>query len=230
MRRADRLFQIVQCLRGGRMVTARDLAQRLEVSERTIYRDMRDLMATGVPIDGEAGVGYVLRGGFDIPPLMFTRDELEAVLLGVRMVQAWAGAQLVEAAAEAMAKIESVVPEPLRDSLSRSRVYAPDFSLPRELRVLLDQTRDAIGARRVVRIDYAREDGTMSSRTCRPLGLHFWGKVWTLASWCELRQEFRTFRLDRIQRLAAQDRTFRDEPGRTLADFMRRVTGDRVSP
>ncbi|HLO78604.1 MAG TPA: YafY family protein [Magnetospirillum sp.] len=229
MRRADRLFQIVQALRGGRLVTARDLAQRLEVSERTIYRDVAELIGTGVPITGEAGMGYVLRGGFDIPPLMFTRDELEAVLVGVRMVRAWGGAQLADAAAEAMAKIEAVVPESLRDGMARSRVYAPDFSFTDPLRHLFDQIRHAIGARRVLRIDYTRADGAVSTRTCWPLGLHFWGKVWTLAGWCELREEFRTFRLDRIQALTEEGRGFRDEPGRTLADFMRLVTADDQS-
>jgi predicted DNA-binding transcriptional regulator YafY len=223
MRRADRLFQIVQFLRGGRMVTARDLADRLEVSERTIYRDVAELIGTGVPIVGEAGMGYVLRGGFDIPPLMFTPDELEAVLLGVRMVRAWGGARLGAAADEAIAKVEAVVPEPLRAAMARSRVYAPDFEFPEVLRLLFDQVRDAIGARRVLSIDYTRADGTHSTRTCWPLGLHFWGKVWTLTGWCELRQEFRTFRLDRIRALTLEDRTFRDEPGRTLADFMRTI-------
>jgi predicted DNA-binding transcriptional regulator YafY len=139
------------------------------------------------------------------------------------MVQAWGGARLADAAAEAMAKIESVVPAPLRDGMARSRVYAPGFSFPEVLRERLDQIRDAIAGRQVMRFDYAREDGTQTSRTCRPLGLHYWGKVWTLTGWCELRDEFRTFRLDRMEGLVPDGRTFRDEPGKTLADFMRTV-------
>lgn len=228
MRRADRLFQIVQALRGGRMVTARDLARRLEVSERTIYRDMAELIGTGVPITGEAGIGYVLRGGFDIPPLMFTADELEAVLVGMRMVRAWGGAQLAQAATEAMAKIEAVVPEPLRDGMARSRLYVPDMALPPEQRLLLDQLRQATGERRVIRFGYTREDGERSDRCCHPLGLYFWGKVWTLVGWCELRDDFRTFRPDRMVAVQIEDRTFRPVTGRTLADFLRRIGVDPV--
>lgn len=223
MRRADRLFQIVQALRGGRMVTARDLALRLEVSPRTIYRDMAELMGSGVPITGEAGMGYVLQGGFDIPPLMFTAAELEAVLLGARMVQAWGGEQLAGAASEALAKIEAVVPAALRQGMARSRVFAPDYSFPAASRRLLDQLRQAIAGHHVVRLVYLTPEGAETTRFCRPLGLHYWGRVWTLAGWCELRDDFRTFRLDRIRSLDLEDRTFRDEPGRTLADFMRRV-------
>lgn len=223
MRRADRLFQIVQFLRGGRLVTARNLAQRLEVSERTIYRDVAELIGTGVPITGEAGVGYVLRGGYDIPPLMFTADELEAVVVGVRMVRAWSGNQLSQAAAEAMAKIEAVVPERLRDGIARSRHYVPDVMVGAEQRLVLDQIRQAIGETRVIRFDYAREDGERSSRCCHPLGLYFWGKVWTLVGWCELRDDFRTFRPDRMAALCLENRTFRSQKGRTLHDFLRRM-------
>ena len=105
MRRADRLFQIVQYLRGGRLVTAARLAERLEVSERTIYRDIADLQSTGVPIDGEAGIGYIMRSGFDLPPLMFTRDEIVALVTGARMVRAWGGTAMIAAAEEALVKI-----------------------------------------------------------------------------------------------------------------------------
>src|SRR6185312_16605900 len=110
MRRADRLFEIVQQLRGDRLVTAQTIADRLEVSVRTIYRDIRDLQTAGVPIDGEAGVGYLLRPGFQLPPLMFTLGEIEALMVGARMVEAWAGRELAEAASEAMVKIAAVAP------------------------------------------------------------------------------------------------------------------------
>lgn len=221
MRRADRLFRIVQCLRGGRLVTARDLAERLEVSERTIYRDMVELMGSGVPIEGEAGMGYVLKSGFDIPPLMFTRDEMEALLVGARLLRAWAGSQLAEAAVEAMAKIEAVIPESLRDGMAGSRLFAPDIMLPLELRLVLDQIRQAMGEKRVLRFDYTREDGQASSRSCHPLGLYFWGKVWTLVGWCELRDDFRVFRADRIAGLLIEERMFREQTGRTLKDYLK---------
>src|SRR5437899_1479879 len=110
MRRADRLFQIVQRLRRRGVTTAAQLAQALEVSERTVYRDVRDLQLSGVPILGEAGVGYALPRGFDLPPLMFTEEELEALVVGARMVQAWGDQKLARAAEDALSKIETVVP------------------------------------------------------------------------------------------------------------------------
>src|SRR5688572_17137320 len=127
MRRADRLFQIVQHLRGGRLVTARALGERLEVSERTIYRDIADLVGCGVPIDGEAGVGYIMRSGFDLPPLMFTRSELAALTLGARFVKAWSGAEHALAAEEALVKIEAVLPERERRMVEETPLFA--FSL-----------------------------------------------------------------------------------------------------
>src|SRR5690606_5539684 len=110
MRRADRLFAIIQLLRRSKLIRARDLADKLEVSERTIYRDIQDLAASGVPVEGEAGVGYILRSGFDLPPLMFTRTEVEALVLGARIVRSWADAELAEAAGDVLAKVEAVLP------------------------------------------------------------------------------------------------------------------------
>ncbi|HEY0836320.1 MAG TPA: YafY family protein [Azospirillum sp.] len=219
MRRADRLFDIVQILRKGRLVTAAALARRLEVSERTIYRDLRDLAASGVPVEGEAGVGYILRDGYDLPPLMFTRDEVEALVVGARLVRAWAGGALDAAAARAIDKIESVVPEGRRGELTDPRLYAPAFGAAAEVRDRMDALRAATNARRVVAFDYAREDGTPSVRCARPLGLFFWGRVWTLGAWCELREDFRTFRVDRMAGVRPLDRTFTEEPGRSLADL-----------
>lgn len=225
MRRADRLFQVVQALRGGRLVTARQLARQLEVSERTIYRDMADLIGSGVPITGEAGIGYVLRGGFDIPPLMFTPDELEALAVGARMVQALAGRDLADAAAEAIVKIEAVIPPDRREDLSGSRLFVPDILLCPELRQRLEMIRRATSERRVLCFSYTREDGTVSRRSVQPLGLFCWGRVWTLGGWCELRDGFRNFRVDRMADAAIEERTFREEKGRTLHDFLRAVRG-----
>jgi len=223
MRRADRLFQIIELLRGRRLTTARHLAGRLEVSERTVYRDIRDLMLSGVPIEGEAGVGYALRRGFDLPPLMFDRDELEALVVGARFVQAWGGVVLSEAARRALAKIEAVLPADRRRDLRRSRVFALDFSVPRQIAATMDTTREAINRHRVLRFDYRREDSTDSSREVRPLALYFWGPVWTLAAWCELREDFRNFRVDRISNPQVLERAFTEEPGKSLDDFLKRV-------
>src|ERR1700760_82234 len=125
MRRADRLFRIVQMLRSGRLRTAAALAERLEVSERTIYRDVRDLQLAGQPIEGEAGVGYTLRREFDLPPLMFPQEEITALVLGARMVQAWGGVEAAKAARSALARIEAVLPEELAARLDRIALFAP---------------------------------------------------------------------------------------------------------
>jgi predicted DNA-binding transcriptional regulator YafY len=230
MRRADRLFQIVQHLRGGRLVTARMLSERLEVSERTIYRDVADLMASVVPIDGEAGVGYILRSGFDLPPLMFTRDELAALTLGARFVKAWGGARLALAAEEALVKIEAVMPEKERRAGAETNLFAMSYSLPDAVRRVVDHLDASIRDRRRVHIVYDALDGEASERDLRPLGLYHWGKVWTLAAWCELRTDFRNFRADRISTIADCGDTFRDEPGKTLRDFLRRMTDAGFMP
>jgi predicted DNA-binding transcriptional regulator YafY len=220
MRRADRLFQIVQYLRGRRLVTARQLADKLEVSERTIYRDVRDLTLSGIPIEGEAGVGYLLRHGADIPPLMFTRDEIEALVVGARMVRAWGGKSLSDSARLALAKIEAALPMNLKEEIDRSRLFAPNFRKLYGEPGSFDIVHRAINQKRVLHFDYTREDGATSSRDVWPLGLFFWAPAWTLAAWCELRDDFRHFRIDRMRNVNTIDRQFADEPGKTLTDFL----------
>lgn len=220
MRRADRLFQIVQYLRGGRLVRASQLAAWLEVSTRTIYRDVADLIGSGVPIEGEAGVGYVMRVGFDLPPLMFTRDEIVALVAGARMVRAWGGADMARAAEEALVKIEAVLPDAERARAAGVEVYAFAPEMTQALRERIDRVERAIEGRCRLDIAYEDEAGTVSDRVVRPLGMAFWGKVWTLIAWCELRNDFRMFRLDRMRSLAEAG-VFRHEPGRRLIDFYR---------
>ena len=147
MRRADRLFQIVQLLRGGRLTTAARLAERLEVSERTIYRDIADLQASGVPVDGAAGVGYVLRDGFDLPPLMFTRDEIVALVAGARMIRAWGGASMARGAEEALVKIAAVLPEAERARAAQVQVRAFAPGMTDDLKARLDDLEAAVDAR-----------------------------------------------------------------------------------
>ena len=230
MRRADRLFQIVQYLRGGRLVTARALGERLEVSERTIYRDIADLVGCGVPIDGEAGVGYIMRSGFDLPPLMFTRGELAALTLGARFVKAWGGAELALAAEEALVKIEAVLPEREKRVVEETPLFALSFSMTDATRGVIDRLDAAIRAQRRLRIAYDSLDEETTERNVRPLGLYYWGKTWTLAAWCELRADFRNFRADRISGLVECGDAFRHEPGKTLKDFVARMAceGRRV--
>ncbi len=221
MRRADRLFQIVQYLRGGRLVTAANLAERLEVSERTIYRDIVDLQSTGVPIDGEAGIGYIMRSGFDLPPLMFTRDEIVALVTGARMVKAWGGTAMMAAAEEALVKIEAVLPEAERSRVGDTKIFSPSIGLAGQSRDLIDRCEQAIDAREIVALGYSDEDSATSKRNVHPLGLWFWGKVWTLVGWCELRDDFRMFRLDRISNLSLTGGFYKPEPARSLEEFSR---------
>lgn len=220
MRRADRLFQILQILRRGRVETAASLSARLEVSERTVYRDMRDLMASGAPIDGEAGVGYVLRKSYDLPPLAFTAEELEAMTVAGRMLSAAAGKTLSGAIASALSKIETALPEERRRELADSRLFVPDFTFDAETGRRLDLLRQALNGRRVVSFAYVRADGASSIRTAWPLGLFFWGTKWTLGGWCELRADLRTFRVDRMRELTILERVFEETAGRRIADYL----------
>ncbi len=223
MRRADRLFQIVQILRqrGRRAVTAATLAEALEVSERTVYRDIRDLVLSGVPIDGEAGVGYAIAPGYDLPPLMFTNEEIEALVLGARIVRSWSDPALAKAAQDALGKIEVALPDPLRARVSDAMLFAPKLPASDRAAVQLSSLRRAIHDKRKVRVGYSDRNGATTSRTLWPLGLFFWGATWTLGAWCELRQGFRNFRLDRIERLVVLDEHFQAEPGQSLEAYLR---------
>lgn len=221
MRRADRLFRLVEILRSKRLATGGWLAEQLGVSLRTLYRDIADLSLSGVPIEGEAGVGYRLRYRLDVPPLLFDPAELEALLVGSRMVQAWGDADLAQAATAALAKIHNVLPELLRREAQQAQFFIP--AQPGDRPHHLTELRRAVRQRRIVRMAYAREDGTASQRTLWPLGLFFWGRNWTLIAWCLLRDGFRHFRVDRVQHLAVSDETFPDQPGRRLNDFFDEV-------
>lgn len=228
MRRADRLFQIIQFLQGRRLTTARQLAERLEVSDRTIYRDVQDLVLSGVPIEGEAGVGYVLRGGFHLPPLMFTPQEMEALIVGARMLDAWGGEKLSVAAKEALTKIDSILPPRLKNALEKPRIFAPAFPDRKEFAVRLDVVREAINAKQKIRMHYEREDEATSTRVIWPLGLVFWGKVWTLMAWCELRGDYRTFRIDRIAEFDVLDARFEETAEISLQVLLNRYGKEHV--
>lgn len=223
MRRADRLFHIVQRIRGRRLTTAAFLAERLEVSERTVYRDVADLQHQGVPIEGEAGVGYRLGAGFELPPLMFSADEARSLVAATRLAQAWLDPAMARDAEHALGKILSILPRQTRAAAESLALYAPTFSVDPTIQQTLQTLRGAVQLRRKVRVGYRDVAGQTSQRSLRPLGCFFWGKVWTLAAWCESRQAFRSFRLDRMDTLALQDAVFQDEMGKTLADFLRRA-------
>jgi len=205
MRRADRLFQIIQLLRGRRLTTAADLARELEISTRTVYRDVQDLLESGVPIEGEAGVGYRLRKGFELPAMTFTVDELQALVLGGRLVEAWADPDLGVAVRGAMKKIESVLPEPLQESMLRTALFGPPGRIAVRAPEPLPRLRHAISNERWVCLRYTDGDGQQTERTVVPLGLYFWGRQWLLAAYCLLRNDYRSFRVDRVGELADAD-------------------------
>ena len=236
MRRADRLFQIVQLIRGRRLTTAAFLAQRLEVSERTVYRDVADLQHQGVPIEGEAGVGYRLGKGFELPPLMFTPDEACALVASVRMAQVWQDPALAQASQVALGKILSVLPASARAAAQSMAIYAPPIGLEPAVQATLQTLREAAQAHRKVRVNYRDAKEAVSQRTLRPLGCFYWGSVWTLAAWCESRDAFRSFRLDRmgdVQLVDGSAGNFKAEPGKSLADYLRSAappgTQDRLT-
>ncbi|WP_018153178.1 helix-turn-helix transcriptional regulator [Leeia oryzae] len=221
MRRADRLLQIMLLLRGRRCTTATQLAEWLEVSERTVYRDIRDLIATGTPIDGEAGVGYRLRKGFELPPLLFNKAEVQALQLGARMVFSWADAGSRQAAQSALTKLEAALPPAVAATLQEQPLYVPSHHpYPVDL---LGPLRDAIMTRHKLQMDYVREDGYASQqRLVWPLGLFFWGDRWTLVAWCEQRSDFRHFRIDRIQQMQVLEAEYPLETGKTLTDYLQK--------
>ena len=223
MRRADRLFQLVQLIRGRRLTTAAFLAQRLEVSERTVYRDVADLQHQGVPIEGEAGVGYRLGAGFELPPLMFTQDEASALVAAARLAQSWVDPALARDIETGLGKILSVLPPAARVSAEALALYAPALGLGDALRARLQVLREAVQARQKLRLHYRDVSGDASERTVRPLGCFYWGRVWTLSTWCELRNDFRGFRIDRMDAVDVLPERFRDEAGKTLADMLRQV-------
>lgn len=221
MRRADRLFRIVQVMRRRRLVTAAQLAEQLEVSERTIYRDLADLSRSGVPIQGEAGVGYRLDRGFDLPPLMFNAAEVEGLVLGARMVERWGDPELRHAARSILDKVHAVLPDAERERLRGTSLFAMSFAVDDEVLERLGHCRKAIREQMKVHIDYLDPDGKQTERVTRPLGLFFWGHTWTVAAYCELRQDFRNFRLDRVTDMQVLTQRFELVSPVTLEDYVR---------
>lgn len=218
MRRTDRLFDLIQILRDGRLHTARDMAERLEVSTRTLWRDMATLIASGLPVEGERGLGYILREPITLPPLTFTPNEVQALTLGLQLVTHGADPSLARAAESLRGKVAAVLPTGLTDGIGRETwVFPGDEALAAARH--LPALRRAIRLHERVVIGYVDGTGGRSDRPVRPLVLEFWGRVWTLATWCETRGDFRSFRVDRIESLVPTGETFADEPGKTLADW-----------
>ena len=230
MRRAQRLLRLVQLLRARRSATAAELAEELGVSVRTIYRSMRDLEDAGVPVEGEAGVGYRLSHRLDLPQMTFAPLELEALVLGVRIVQTWADPELAGAARSALDRIRGALPSPLARAIDETVLFAGPTRAGRQAASHLGVLREAIARRRVVRLQYADGEGVLTERAVWPLGLYFWGTRWTLAAWCELRQGFRNFRPDRIAALELSEQRFSLDEDRDLEAFLTAMRGECAPP
>ncbi|MEM8838593.1 MAG: YafY family protein [Pseudomonadota bacterium] len=226
MRRSERLSDLIDIVRDGRLHRARDLADQLEVSERTIYRDIDTLIANGVPIEGERGVGYLLREPVFLPPLALSITELEALSLGMSLVQEIADPELQEAAKTLHTKIASHAPNRKKTPEAWGfGLYA--FEHVRRGLTHMPVLRSALRAKGKLEISYQSLDDSTSTRIIRPLQTDYWGKVWTLTSWCELRSDFRAFRVDRITSCRETGAGFQDEPGKRIEDYVARVNGEK---
>lgn len=220
MRRADRLIRIVHYLRGRRRaVTARQIAEEFEICTRTVYRDIQDLMVSGVPINGEAGVGYIIDRRYYLPPVSFDAEELEAIGLGISMVCQWTDDRLAEKAISALTRIKAVLPPELQGELEQIATYSITNREPPPWRVSLSELREHVRLRCKIRIEYSDETAAVTLRTVRPLALIFCGPVWMMAGWCETRSDFRNFRLDRIRSMETIDVFFEDETDKNLSAY-----------
>ncbi|MEM8654505.1 MAG: YafY family protein [Pseudomonadota bacterium] len=219
MRRTDRLFDIIQILRDGKLHTAQAIADTCEVSVRTIYRDMDTLVASGVPVQGERGVGYMITEAISLPPLTLTTEELEALNLGMAIVAEAADETLKSAARTLADKIDAVLPERTVAEADKWKFAVYPFADAVRGFAQMPTLRAAIRARQKLRLTYHSKGDRITTRTIRPLHMEYWGRVWTLTSWCELRGDFRVFRVDLIQNAEALPEMFVDEPGKRLSDY-----------
>lgn len=220
MRRSDRLFDIIQRLRtASRPTTAAALAEELEVTPRTVYRDIATLQARRVPIEGAAGVGYVLRKGFDLPPLMFTIDEVEAIAVGARLVRRLKDPKLQQSADAVLAKVTVVVPERLRQHIADTPVYVSPGMAAEAEGADLAEVRAAIRDSRKLYIAYADEQGRRTNRVIWPIAMAYYVDVTLVGAWCELRTDYRNFRVERIQSSKVLDEHFDQHGGRLFREW-----------
>jgi predicted DNA-binding transcriptional regulator YafY len=220
MRRSDRLFDIIQRLRtASRPTTAAALAAELEVTPRTVYRDIATLQARRVPIEGAAGVGYVLRKGFDLPPLMFTIDEVEAIAVGARLVRRLKDPKLQQAANTVLAKVTVVVPERLRQHIADTPVYVSPGMTPEAEGADLAEVRAAIRDSRKLYIAYADEQRRRTNRVIWPIAMAYYVDVTLVGAWCELRADYRNFRVERILSSKVLDEHFDQDNGRLFREW-----------
>ncbi|CAN7418430.1 YafY family protein [Rhizobium sp. LjRoot98] len=221
MRRADRLFDIIQALRGKTQpTTASAPAQKLEVTTRTVYRDIATLQARRIPIEGEPGLGYFLRKGFDLPPLMFTMEEVEAITVGANLVHRIRDPKLQEAAESVLNKLQHTVPKELRSYLASPRFYVSEGDTVRPDGIELLAVRNAIRTCRKINITYIDEQQRRSRRTIWPIATVYYVDVTLIAAWCELREDYRHFRADRIAMSEVLEERFATDSSAMMAEWM----------
>lgn len=221
MRRADRLFDVIQILRlARRPITAAAIAEELEVVPRTIYRDIATLQARRVPIEGAAGLGYVLRRGFELPPLMFNEEEVEAIAVSVRLLQRTGDPGLATAAKSVIGKLAAVMPETLRNHLAGAPFHVSARGAPAPEAVDLSMVRSAIRAAQKMRISYVDAKGEPTHRTICPVAVEYHVEATLICAWCELRNDFRHFRADRVQSASLLKDSFTDRSGTLLAGWV----------
>lgn len=226
MRKAERLFHLVTLLRSRRTaITAQAIAEVMETSIRTVYRDIQALVLTGVPIEGEPGVGYLIRPSHHLPPLMFTPEELQALMVGGRMVQAFTDRELARAARQAEHKIRSVLTEPLKRHAERQPYRIPVLERDEPSREVHGTLRRACELSQKVRVVYYSKDEVVTERIIWPLGIIGWIGRWTLLAWCELRQDYRNFRLDRFRSLEIMDDNFMRTDEISISHYLKTVIG-----
>jgi predicted DNA-binding transcriptional regulator YafY len=220
MHKSERLFQLVNLLKGRRVaITAKQLAERLAVSERTIYRDIANLQSSGVPVEGEPGIGYLI-GKCDLPPMMFTLAELQALLLGSRMASAYTDPELAANAQAAISKIEAVLPTTLKQQIDEFPFLVAAFNHGEHEQACSQQLRQAVTNKLVATLDYSDVNQQVTHRIVEPLGLVYWGAKWTLIAYCQLRLDYREFRLDRIIKVAVSDNHFEVNEQKCLAAYI----------
>ncbi|HWA46456.1 MAG TPA: YafY family protein [Hypericibacter adhaerens] len=220
MRRADRLFDIIQTLRGAKgPLTATALAQRLEVTPRTIYRDIATLQARQVPIEGAAGIGYLLRRGYDLPPLMFTAEETEAILVGALLTRRTGDPGLRSAADSVLSKIAAILPAALQGQLSSPTFFVSEHGANDPAIADMALIRSAIRQHKKLLIDYVDREGGITARRIWPIAVAYFVEATLVCAWCELRNDYRHFRADRIQSLTLTDESFSTEGGKLLKEW-----------
>jgi len=226
--RSDRLFEIIQIMRDGALHTARDLAERLDVTERTIWRDMATLRASGVPVEGERGVGYTITAPITLPPMNLTMGELEALHLAVAILGEATDPDLSKSAQSLAAKIDAVLPENAGPPSTGWGFAVYPFADAAAGFKHMPLLRDAVREKKLIRMNYLDLDDTASTRLIRPLQLEYWGRVWTMTAWCALRHDFQVFRVDRIEALIDTGATFTDEAGQSLQDYLAQVDENKA--